>query len=354
MVGPLTPKPGESAADFKLRIEQAQREKAASRAPTTSPEPAAAPKGTTPAVSVTAPQPAPKATETPIPSAPPAQPPAEPAKPAAEAAPTPPQPRPGDQVEPLEWARKKGLKTPEDIARSLRALETEFHRRNQMPPAPAPSAPAPSPEQPRPSERYIPPAPYQPRPSEGYPPPAPAPRYAPTPAPLSRGEVQWLADTYQIPAEDVERLAPMLMDMVAGAQRRSETRFARLERDNARNSEMFRLMQDPSFQHPEVQFEMHRILEEDPRIFDLEPAPYSVAFNRALVNIARKHVATDKVETPVLEAPPMSSRPPTTLGGEGGSGGGAPKEGALNPEAFNMLPLDKKREVLTSIGARPA
>lgn len=357
MVGPLTPKPGESAADFKLRIEQSQREMAAQRTPTTPSEPAAAPKGDTPTASVPAPQPAAKAPEASLPSVPPAQPPAEPAKPAAEAPPTPPTPRPGDQVEPLEWARKKGLKTPEDIARSLRALETEFHRRNQMPPAPAPSAPAPT-EQPRPPAPYVPPVPppYPPRPEDGgYPPPyQPVPRFIPQPAPLPRNQVQWLADTYQIPVEDAERLAPMMMDMVAAAQRRQDQRFTRLERDNARNSEMFRLMQDPSFQHPEVQFEMHRILEEEPRIFELEPAPYTVAFNKALVSIARKHVATGQAEVPAPEAPPMSSRPPTTLGGDGGAGGGAPKEGApLTPETFNRLPLEKKREALTAIGARP-
>jgi hypothetical protein len=355
MVGPLTPKPGESSADFKLRIEQAQKEMSASRnaAPPAAPAPEpAAP----PPASVPAPQPEAKTTPPPAASVPPAQPPATPAQPVARATPTPPASKPEDKVDPLEWARNKGLKTPEDIARSLRSLETEFHRRNQMPPAqPAPNAPSSYPEQPRPSAPYVPPMPppYQPPAAGGYPPPyQPAPRYVPQPAPLPKRDIQWIADTYQIPVEDAERLAPMVMDMVAVAQRQSDQRFSRLERDNARNSEMFRLMQDPSFQHPEVQFELHRILEEDPRIFDVEPAPYTVAFNRALVNIARKYVMPGTKSDSAPEAPPISQRPPTTLGGDGGASGKAPAEAPLNPAAFNQLPLDKKREVLTAIGAR--
>jgi hypothetical protein len=175
----------------------------------------------------------------------------------------------------------------------------------------------------------------------------------PTAPPLPRQRVQWIADTYQIPIEDAERLAPMVMDMVVAAQKDADRRFNRLERDNARNSEMFRLMQDPSFQHPEVQFELHRILEEDPRIFELEPAPYTYAFNRALVNIARKHVAVGKDALPGNETPPMNSRPPTTLGGDGGSGGNNSPAGApLNPASFNQLSLEEKRKTLTAIGAR--
>lgn len=351
MVGPLTPKPGESSADFKLRIEQAQKDLAAKRTPAAPQAPAADPAATKPPASVPPPPPQSKPSIATPAAVPPAQPPAEPAKPAAAAAPAPEGARPEDKVDPLDWAKKKGLNTPEAIARSLRALETEFHRRNQVPPAPAASTPPYAPvEQPRPSAPYVPPAaPYQPAPA----PYQPAPRLPAAPAPLPRQQAQWIAETYQIPLEDVERLAPMVMDLMAANQRQSDQRFQRLERENARNGEMFRLAQDPSFQSPEVQFEMHRILEEEPRIFEMEPAPYSYAFHKALVNIARKHVAPNVVEIPAAEAPTLSSRPPSTLGGDGGSGGkAAPGDAPISMEGFNTLPLDKKREVLTAIGAR--
>lgn len=340
MVGPLTLKPGETTADFKLRIEQAQKEAAAKPvAPPLAPEAQKPPEAAPPV-----PQPKPAI----VASEPSAQPPVAPAPPAAAATPTPAAPpKADDKVDPLEWARKKGLKSPEDIARSLRSLETEFHRRNQMPPVVAPPTPA---YEPRPAA-----PPYQPQPGGGYPPPyQPAPRYAPpAPVPLRRDQVQWLAETYQIDPADAERLAPLVMDMVSASQRQSDQRFQRLERDNARNSEMFRLMQDPSFQHPEVQFELHRILEEDPRIFELEPAPYTIAFNRALMNIARRLVTTGKEDVLASDAV-VSSRPPTTLGSDGGSGGRAPAPAPLSSESFNGLSLDKKREMLTSIGARTA
>lgn len=349
MVGPLTPQPGETSAQFKDRIEKAQKDLAAQRTP---PPPVAQPPASVPTPPPT-PEPA-----APAPAAPPlAQPSA--SAPKTGAAPVVSTPaKSADQVDPLEWARNKGLKTPEDIARSLRSLETEFHRRNQAPPPQAPPSEAsPNYGQPRPSAPPYqpPPAPYQPPASGGYPPPyQPAPRYAPQPAPLPRSQVKWIAETYQLPEEDAERLAPMVMDMVAVAQRQADQRFQRLERDNARNGEMFRLMQDPSFQHPEVQFEMHRILEAEPRIFELEPAPYTVAFNMALTNIARKLVTAGKAAVPTSEAPPLTTRPPSPLGGDGGSGGsGKTPDAPLNPETFNALPLDKKREMLTAIGARP-
>src|SRR5436190_3177425 len=142
MTGELTPKPGETSAQFKERVLKAQSDLAAQRPQPSAPRietPAEPPTVTTSTPNDTQPKVTVSVPSAPAPSS------AEPAKPAAEV----PQPTPSkeDKVDPLEWARNKGLKSPEDIARSLRTLETEFHRRNQVRPAtPAPSAPPPPPE----------------------------------------------------------------------------------------------------------------------------------------------------------------------------------------------------------------
>lgn len=330
----LEPQAGESAEQFKLRIEKKQAEAAASAKAT----PPAAPAngqshaGIDPKLEPkNAAQPAPEKTETP-------QAPNAPAKTDV----------PGSQgSDPIDWARKKGLKSEADIARSLRAMEDEFHKRNQNGRQgwPAPGAPQP-----------VPPAPNYP--SQ---PPMATPRYSPPPAsyqpPQYQNPVvakQQLAQRYNLAPEDLDRVLPLVADVTEAriAQRDQQwaEKLSTIEKENARNSEFRELMADPVFKDPQVQMEVHRVFEENPTVFESESAPYKWAYNQALGRIARRNLqgATGSTENPNAPLTPPT-RPPS-IGT--GSGSGIPEPGTLTPQAFADLPLEDKQKLLTRMGVR--
>lgn len=240
--------------------------------------------------------------------------------------------------DPLEWAKKKGLTSPEAIARSLQSMEDEFHRRNQAGhpgyrdlqngnPAPAPT----------------PPPNWGPRPDTngyGYPPPPPP----------SRGDVtQNLARKYGMDPEDVERLMPMVVDAAeAIATRRTahlEREVMSVRRESERSAEFNRLMQDPHFVDPRVQSEMREVLK-DGQLFQRGGQAYTTAFQMALANLARKQLQQGGI--PDTRTP--SNNPPVTAGGGNGSASSGPVQ--INEKVFGSWTEAEQKAFLESNGRK--
>lgn len=205
--------------------------------------------------------------------------------------------------DPLKWAEKKGFKSPEDMARALLSKEQEFFRRNQaghpgykdvvVDPTAVPNRPPawqPSPQMPT----------YQPA---YYPPPVPnVPRQ--------------IADMYpQLNPEDIQKVMPLIVDTAKAINANLEREVMDLRRATSRNNEMMGLMQDPAFRDGRVQKEIHSILDSDPSIFQRERTPLVYAYEKAMVNLARKQLQEGAKEEPT----PKGNTPPVTAGGGNGS-----------------------------------
>lgn len=234
-------------------------------------------------------------------------------------APTPPAPQPaaaGNPADPMAWAKKKGLNTPEDMARALQQKEQEFHRRNQAghPGYQDLGNPAPVPQ--------VPPQ-WTPRPDMGAFPPNPGYGYPP---PRSRDDIAAeLGRRHGVDPEDVRRLLPLIAevgDVIAtGRTQNLEQRVLGIQRQSERTNELMSLMQDPAFSDSRVQQEIHSILDSDPSIFQRERQPMAYAFERALGSLARK-----QLQQGVVPERHHSNTPPVTAGGGNGSAhAGAPK-----------------------------
>lgn len=334
----LAPRKGETAEKFKERIRETQREmsRAAAHAQATPPDPSAPPPATTP--------------ELPPAQVPPHVPPVVPPPPLA-AAPTAPKVTGNAEVD--EWWEKKGFKSAEDMALSYRELERELNRkfqeeamrRNGAPPAPP--APAAMPGFP----------PFIPSPVP------PAPAAPPPPAHLPAMTVEQVAKQYGFAPEDFERVYAVANDLSRMTVKAELDRVLPplLRQINGVNLEVGRqrelvdLMGDPSFKHPHVQFEMDRILREEPAIFAQQAQPLRYAFEKALTRIARANLGGSTPQgAPGAVVVPPSPKPPTTAGGNGGGGGGAPSgpaTGEMSPEVFAGLSLADKRKHLETVGA---
>lgn len=344
----LGPKKGETADQFKARIQETQRELKRAEAqgkPEAAAPPAAIP-GAPPQASAQVSPPVPKA------EVPPAGAPA---------------PKPGvltGNAEVDEWLGKKGFKSTEDMAQSLRELERELHSRGKdvkptqpnppQTPQVAPPAPGYAP--------FYPPAP-PPAPSYGYPPP-PVPVMTPPPYQRPPVNIEQLARQYGLSADDFEKLAPLVNDMAQSTIRQELNRVLPpmmntvngVSREVSRNSEMVNLMSDPSFRNPQVQFEMHRVLEENPAVFQTHPSPYRYAHETALMRIARANLGGSNPfpNAPNAGSDVPSTRPPATAGGNGNGGGGAPSGPApeqIDEKAFAGMSLAEKKQYLQSVGA---
>ncbi len=212
--------------------------------------------------------------------------------------------------DPMEWAKKKGFKTPEDMARALLQKEQEFHQSRQKAEREAPPPPPPS---------------WQPAPQMGYGYP-PAPSYPP-PFAARPDTIRQIASMYpQLAPEDVERIMPLIVDTAQSAARRErfemEQRFGHIERSTQRNNELMSLMQDPAFRDERVQKEVHQILDSDPAIFQRERTPLVYAYGQALQNMARKQLQQG-VSNGTTEV--KGNHPPVTAGGGNGSANTSPK-----------------------------
>lgn len=317
----LGPKKGETATQFKGRIEDTQRDlkraeaQAAAQVPS-APVPA-------PVAQVSAPAPA-----------------------AVTPAPVAPKGVTGNP-EVDAWWDKKGFKSTEDMAQSYRELEREMHRKAQetkaAPVQPAPQAPAPN---------Y---PPYYPGPMPAYQAPQ---QFAPQPV----VDVERLAKQYGLASEDFEKVAPMIHDMAQSLIRQELGRVLppltnsvqSVNREVSRQKELVDLMSDPTFKNPQVQFELHRVLEETPSIFETQAQPMRYAYEKALTRIARANLGGSTVAPNAPQDPAPASRPPTTAGGNGGGGNGAPSGAApeqVTPEVFARMSMVDKRAYLQAAGA---
>ncbi len=199
----------------------------------------------------------------------------------------------------MEWAKKKGLKTPEDMARLLRQKEQEFHQSRQKPEPQAPPQPA-----------------WQPAPQ--------VPNYGYQPMDPN----QQLASMYpHLDPETIKNAMPLIRDVAESvAFRRTaglERQIQEMQRDTMRNNEMMTLMQDPAFSDTRVQKEIHEILDSDPSIFQRERAPLAYAYGQALQNMARKQLqqGANNGRTSV-----RGNTPPVTAGGGNGSMNTTPRQ----------------------------
>lgn len=333
------PKKGESAAQFKERIEEKQREFARAQAMQPAQVPPTAPNPAVPAAAPAAqvpPAPAPSVSPESTPKFTPVS----------------------GNPEVDEWWQKKGFKTTDDVAQSYREMERELNRKNQERAAAAAAAPAPAAQPPAPVAY----PPFYPIP--GFVPPAPAAPAQPMPS-VAPADVERLARNYGFEPQDFERVAAVSNDLARSAIQQELNRVLpgiinqvrSVDQKIARNDEMVGLMSDPAFKNPQVQFEMHRVLEADPTIYSRTATPHRYAFEQALMRVARANLGGSKAAGNAPEPTPAAapqSRPPTMAGGNGGGGGGAPS--SLRPEqvdnqAFANMPLDQKREHLRAIGA---
>lgn len=200
-------------------------------------------------------------------------------------------------AETKEWARKKGIKDADSALRSLRELEVKFGKsqaelkekerllgevpRGTYQPEPQFAPP------------YQPPFGHQPeyaRPSY-YPlnPPSTVPQY------IDREKIlEQEAKRFNMAPEDFERVLSVSSEIASMQTRKLQAQmsaqFDAMNRETRRNSEMRELLNDPLFTNKQVQFEMHRVFEENPRAFQLEPAPYIYAFNEAQRRLARQYL----------------------------------------------------------------
>lgn len=337
------PKKGETAQQFKSRIEETRRELARQEAskPLTPATEVPTPASITPtAAQVNAPGPV-------------AQPQNEPPASATR----------GTVPEVDEWWAKKGFKTSEDIANSYRELERELTRKNQelaRQNAPGAQPPAPPTAPPYGYPSYIPaPNPVAP---PSYPAYAPPQHFQPAQVPPPQN-VEHLAKQYGLMPEDFEKVYAVANDLSQVNVRRELDRIMpgvlnqvhRVNMEVTRNREMVDLMSEPTWKNQRVQFEMHKILNDDPAILQRQPLPYRYAHDEALKRIARVDLGGSNTFQAPPNNPPASSggRPPAMAGSNGKGADIAPAgpgTGEISPEQFAALPLKEKREFLQTLG----
>jgi len=259
------------------------------------------------------------------------------------------EPKTGEDPALKEWAKKKGIDwtTEESVLSALRKSDQAFHEKRQKEKQ----------QEPANQPGYAQPA-YVPRQPAYQPPPAPAPYYAP-PVNDNRTMIENIARSYNVTAEDAEKLLPMMKDFYEAATVKDrqffEQKFAVVERENRKNSVFRELASDPAFRNPEVAVEYHKTLEEmqshDPRAFEEDPNQYMRAYDKTLANIARRNLTGRTLQegVPPIATPPTN--PPRRL--NGASGGGSTENDSMTPQQFAKLPLHEKTAYLESIGLRP-
>ena len=247
---------------------------------------------------------------------------------ANEEAPVTPQPSEAEKPkeDPMEWAKRKGYKSPEDMARELLKKDQDYHQSKQKE---------------RESQPPIQPA-WQPAPQMGYG-YQPQPSYAPQPRLSPRDFAQYYP---QLAPEDVERVLPMVIDAAEAISNRKmatmEQKFGAIQRTTERNNELMTLMQDPAFRNEEVQREIHAVLDSDPSIFQRQGA-YSFAYERALANMTKK-----RLQQGFATEAPTQNNPPVTAGGGNGSAFTVPTK--ITERDFDRWSLKEQEAFLNSNG----
>lgn len=252
---------------------------------------------------------------TPEPSAPPAQ---EATPPVTE--------KPFDEK---QWVEKKGWKTPEDAARSMRALEQEMHRKNQEL------------AQLKAQQSYQPPE----NPYAGQPPymPPPVPAYAPPSYGYQpRLTEEQVAASYQLPVEDFRRVFAIARDLTEVTKRQQQQEMnawrEQVTAEATKSSDMASVVSDPAFHNPVVQAEMHEFLSKNPAVMS-NPRYMSMALKESLANLGRKNAMGGSPAPSTLP-----TEPPKGFGTSGTSFSGKRSTGFTTDEANKMTPeqLEKK------------
>jgi hypothetical protein len=231
------------------------------------------------------------------------------------------------QVDLAEWVKKKGFKSQDDVARSLRELEQAYHRKNNEELArPKEQQPPFQPGWPTPPAAYQPPQGYYAPPQPQYAPPQnpyapPVNPYAPQPR-ITKAQV---AASYNMTEEDFDRVMAVARDIASVQTQQVQADMqawrAKTERDSEKANDLQNVMTDPAFHNPDVQFEMHDILEKNKDMWT-DRRPYTSALNQALTNIARKTLGGG--------TRPSGSTLPTEPPKSGGhAGGGLPGKRGL-------------------------
>jgi DNA-directed RNA polymerase subunit H (RpoH/RPB5) len=224
-----------------------------------------------------------------------------------------------------EWMKKKGFKTVEAMAESLRNLERKLHsdptRGNQQ------ASPVPA---------------FRPLPT----------RYPGVPSPY-REEV---AKSYGVDPEDLDRVTAIANDVAARAIGPLRGEISRLNQELSRQSETTHLEKDPAFRDPEVLKEMHLFLEENQSLVE-RPGYMTIAFNQALANIGRRMVKGLGIgvsSNSIGKGPSLPSSPPGLNSGGGGVKPvttGKTNSLQINAEKIGKLPLAEQEAYLKKMGA---
>lgn len=194
------------------------------------------------------------------------------------------------EVDIREWANKKGLKDADAAFRSLRELEQKFSKAQAALREQERNVPRGT--QDYPQQGYAPqfqPQPqWQPQPNYyAPPPPYQDPLYKEKILEMEAAKRGWDKEDFKKVLELVDGVSDMKIRLL---QNQHDAQYAELAKETRRNSELNELLKDPLFTNPEVQFEMHKVLEENPKAFTLEPSPYLYAFNTAQKRLARKYL----------------------------------------------------------------
>lgn len=259
-----------------------------------------------------------------------------------------PKPVDSNQVDLKDWARKKGIDwtTEDSVLAALRKSDEAFHKRQQERKTKEPA------NQPG----YTPP-PYTNQPSPYQ---APNPYYPPQPPQNNRAMLSNLGRIYNMPEEDVERLLAFNRDFFQAASESERQKFNKemedIKRENRKNSVFRELSSDPAFRRPEVAVEYSKVLEEmqnsDPQSFEVDPNAYLRAYDKTLINIARRNLEGQPLQEgiPPIARPPLT--PPRPLGQASG-GGALENENGIDVKAFAKASVEEKARILESMGIRP-
>jgi hypothetical protein len=242
-----------------------------------------------------------------------------------------PPPKEGQGEDALKWASDKGLKTPEDMANSLRNLEREFHKRNQ--PKEEPKSTQGLPPQQVAQPTYQPPV-YQPQPN---------------------ATLDHYAEQYGMHPDDFKKVLRISQDIsdvqIANLRKSFGQELGNLKRSTAKNDDLMSVMRNPNSRHPQVQREIHQILEKNPDMFQRDDA-YSQALNEALVKIATNNLNGVIGESPKGQGNVPPSTPPPSGGSGSGSGGQDSSGLQMTEDKFLTLSQVDQAKYLDSIGVR--
>ena len=131
----------------------------------------------------------------------------------------------------------------------------------------------------------------------------------------------------------------------------SDARYTALERETRRNSELNALLADPFFTNPKVQFEMHKVFEENPQAFSLEPQPYVYAFNEAQKRLGRQFLQDGPMESE--HVPSLPTKPPVDPGKASTPAFEQSKESKILEEFNNAKSADEQKQILSRLGRVP-